>query len=287
MTCAEWLRKYTSVFQKAYIDEAADEVMLLLCHALRLNKAEVLARPERALTSSELTLLEGMVERRLQREPAAYITGEKEFYGLDFFVDHRVLIPRPETETLVEAAIDFHRSWALRNHRRMLAADIGTGCGAIAIALAVNIQEAQLYAVDISPVALEVAAINIHRHGFEERIIPVHGNLLEQIKQKMDLIVANLPYISRGDLPCLQPEIHLHEPPVALDGGEKGTDIIQALLEQAPDRLAAGGALVLEMGEGQEQRLMPVVKRSLPGADITLVKDLAGINRCMKVILPC
>ncbi len=286
MTCSEWLRKYTSVFRKAGTGEAGAEAMALLCHALHLNKAELLAVPEGTLTDSELTLLEGMAERRLRREPAAYITGHKEFFGLSFFVDHRVLIPRPETEALVEAAIEFYRSWALRNRRRMLAADIGTGCGAIAIALAANIPEAQLYAADISPDALEVAAINVNRHGLDKRITLIQGNLLEPINQKMDLIAANLPYIPHGDLPGLQPEIYLHEPLIALDGGGKGTDLIQALLEQAPDKLAAGGALFLEMGEGQEQRLMLLIKRSLPVADITLLKDLAGINRCMKIVTP-
>jgi release factor glutamine methyltransferase len=168
----------------------------------------------------------------------------------------------------------------------MLAADIGTGCGAIAIALAASIPEAHLYAVDISPDALEVAAINVHRHGLDERITLVQGNLLEPINRKMDLIAANLPYIPHGDLTGLQPEIYMHEPLIALDGGEKGTGLIQALLEQAPGRMAAGGALFLEIGEGQEQVLMPLAARFLPGAEIRLVKDLAGINRCMKINMP-
>ncbi|MDD5648603.1 MAG: HemK family protein methyltransferase, partial [Dehalococcoidia bacterium] len=118
-----------------------------------------------------------------------------------------MLIPRPETEGLVEAAIVFARSWVMHNHRRMLAADVGTGCGAIAITLAAHIPEAQIYAVDISSAALEVAAINVHRHGLDDRIVLVQGNLLEQINQKMDLIVANLPYIRRDELADIQPEI--------------------------------------------------------------------------------
>jgi len=287
VTAREWLRKYTSIFQQACIDEEAEEALALLCHALRLNKAALLSQPERMLTIGELTLLEGITERRLRREPTAYIAGQKEFYGLNFFVDPRVLIPRPETETLVEAAIEFHRSWALRNRRRMLAADIGTGCGAIAIALAANIAEAQLYAVDISPAALEVAAINVHRHELDKRVALIQGNLLEPIIQKIDLIVANLPYIPHGDLPGLQPEIYMYEPTNALDGGESGIDFIQALLEQSPGKLAAGGALFLEIGEEQEQVLMPLAARLLPGAEIGLVKDLAGINRCVKIIMPC
>jgi release factor glutamine methyltransferase len=283
VTCAEWLRKYTSVFREADIDEAGDEAMALLCHALRLNKAAVLSQPERTLADGELKLLEGMAERRLRREPTAYIIGQKEFYGLSFFVDPRVLIPRPETEMLVEAAVEFHRLWTLHNQRRILVADIGTGCGAIAIALAANIPEAQMLAVDISPAALEVAAINVHSHGLGKRITLVQGNLLEPIIQEVDLIVANLPYIPRKDVPGLQPEICMYEPPDALDGGESGIDLIRALLEQAPGKLAAGGALFLEMGEGQEQRLMPVIRDVLPGWQIALIKDLSGINRCITV----
>ncbi|MBN1689614.1 MAG: peptide chain release factor N(5)-glutamine methyltransferase [Dehalococcoidia bacterium] len=283
MTCAEWLRKYTTVFREVDIGEAGDEAMALLCHALRLNKAAMLSQLERTLTGSELTLLEGMTERRLRREPAAYITGEKEFYGLSLFVDPRVLIPRPETETLVEAAIEFQRSRALRNRRRMLAADVGTGCGAIAIALAANIPEAHLYAVDISPAALEVAVINVHCHGLGKRITLVQGNLLEQINQKMDLIVANLPYIRSVELAGLQPEIYLHEPILALDGGDRGTEIIETMLSQALNKMASDSALLLEIGAGQEERLGQIIRDILPGSDVALVKDLAGINRCMRI----
>jgi len=287
VTVREWLCKYASIFQQASIEEAADEASALLCHALKLGKAEIFAQPERALNVEELAMLDGLTVRRLRREPAAYITGCREFYGLNLFVDPRVLIPRPETEVLVEAAIVFARSWVMHNHRRMLAVDVGTGCGAIAIALATHVSEAQLYAVDISPAALEVTADNIHRHGLKQRIMPVRGDLLEPISGRTDLIVANLPYIPRGDLPGLQPEIYMYEPLDALDGGENGIDLIRALLEQSPDKLAAGGALFLEIGEGQEQRLMPVVTRLLRNAEIRLIKDLAGINRCMKIIMPC
>jgi len=283
VTCAEWLRKYTTVFREADIGEVGDEAIALLCHALGLNKAAVLAQPERVLTGAEILRLEERAVRRLRREPLAYITGEKEFYGLSFFVDPRVLIPRPETETLVEAAVEFHRSWTLRNHRQMLAADIGTGCGAIAIALAANIPEAHLYAVDISPAALEVAAINIHHHGLEERITPLEGNLLEQINRKMDLIVANLPYIRSGELAGLQPEIRLYEPASALDGGDRGTEIIEIMLSQALNKMASDSALFLEIGAGQQERLGQIIRDILPGSDVALVKDLAGINRCMRI----
>jgi len=283
VTAGEALRKYTSILQQAGIEEAADEATVLLCHVLRLGKAEIFVQPERALSGGELTLLDGLTARRLRHEPSAYITGHREFFGIDLFVDPRVLIPRPETETLVEAAIEFGRSWVARNQRRMLAADIGTGSGAIAIALAVHIPEALVYAVDISPGALDVAIFIVHRHGLDDQIILVQGNLLEPIDQKMDLIVANLPYIRGGELAGLQPEVYLHEPMVALDGGDRGTDVIEAMLSRVPGKMAPGGALYLEIGAGQDERLTPIVRDILPGSDVTLVKDLAGIDRCMRI----
>jgi len=283
VTAGEALRKYTSILQQAGIEEAVGEATVLLCHVLRLGKAEIFAQPERTLSGGELTLLDGLTARRLRHEPSAYITGHREFFGIDLLVDPRVLIPRPETETLVEAAIEFGRSWVARNQRRMLAADIGTGSGAIAIALAVHIPEVLVYAVDISPGALDIATLNVRRHGLDDQIILMQGNLLEQINQKLDLIVANLPYIRGGELAGLQPEVYLHEPMVALDGGDRGTDVIEAMLRQVPGKMAPGGALFLEIGAGQEERLTPIVRDILPGSDVTLVKDLAGIDRCMRI----
>lgn len=283
MTAREWLRKYTSIFQQAGIDEANDEAVVLLCHVLKLGKVQIFAQPERTLTGDELTLLDGLVARRLRHEPSAYITRNREFYGLDLFVDSRVLIPRPETEVLVEAAIEFGRSWIVLKRKQMLVADIGTGCGAIAIALAAHIPEAHVYAVDISPGAVEVAAINIHRHGFEDRIKLIPGNLLEQINRNMDLIVANLPYIPNEELAGLQPEVCLYEPMLALDGGDGGTAVIEAMISQVSGKIAPGGALFLEIGSGQGERLMPMVRDVLPGWEVALVKDLSGINRCMRI----
>jgi release factor glutamine methyltransferase len=283
VTAGEALRKYTSILKQAGIDEAPDEAGVLLCHVLKLSKAEIFAQPERILTGSELALLEGLIARRLRHEPSAYITGHREFFGIDLSVDSRVLIPRPETEVLVEAAIQFGRLWVARNNRRMLAADIGTGSGAIAIALALHIPEAPVYAVDISPGALEVAASNVRRHGLDDRITLVQGNLLEQIDQKMDLIVANLPYISAQGMLLLQPEIAGYEPDVALRGGVDGTEVIGKLLGQVSAKINQNGAIFMEIGEGQEDGIMPIIKSCLAGCVVTLIKDLAGINRVIQI----
>jgi len=283
VTCGQWLSKYTTIFQQAGIEEAADEAGVLLCHALKLSKAEVFSQPERIITAQELALLEGLAGRRLRREPSAYITQHKEFYELDLFVDPRVLIPRPETEALVEAAIEFARSWIERNKKAITIVDVGTGSGAIAIALAVHIPASLVYAVDISSAALEVAAINVERYRLKNRIIPVQSDLLQQINAEADIIAANLPYISQSGIRRLQPEITNYEPEVALQGGVDGIDVISRLLGQVPGKISPGGAVFLEIGQGQEDAIMPVIMRCLPGCRATLIKDLAGIHRVMKI----
>jgi release factor glutamine methyltransferase len=283
VTCGQWLRKYTSIFQQAGIEEAADEARVLLCHALKLSKSQLLAQTERIIVEDELALLGNLAGRRLEREPSAYILQNKEFYGLDLFVDSRVLIPRPETEILVEAAIGFARSWVADNKRAVTVVDVGTGSGAIAIALALNIQGSLVYAVDISAAALEVAAVNIERYGLKNRVIPVRSDLLQQINARVDIIAANLPYISVEGLPQLQPEITEFEPQVALQGGVRGMEVIVSLLEQVPEKINPDGAVFLEIGQGQEDGIMPVIGRCLPGCGVSLIKDLAGIHRVIKI----
>ena len=283
MTCGQWLRKYTSIFQRAGIEEAADEARVLLGYALKLSKAGIFAGQERILSGEELALLEGLAGRRLKREPSAYILGHKEFYGLDLCVDPRVLIPRPETEALVEAAIGFARSLVDLNKKVITAVDVGTGSGAIAIALALHIPGSMIYAVDISSAALEVAAVNIERFKLGERVITVQGDLLQQINARADIIVANLPYVSQGGMRLLQPEIANYEPEVALLSGADGTEDIARLLEQVSGKINQNGAVFLEIGRGQENEIMPLIARRLPGSGVTLINDLAGIHRVMKI----
>lgn len=283
MTAGEWLGKYTSIFRRAGIDEAADEARVLLCHVLKLSKAEILAQLERMITAEEVALLEGLAERRLKREPAAYITQNREFYGLEFLVDSRVLIPRPETELLVEEAVKFGLAWVERHKKAITVVDVGTGSGAIAIALATHVAGSIVHVVDISTAALEVAAVNIERHGLKNRVIPMQSDLLQQINCRVDIIVANLPYIPQSGMHLLQPEITEYEPEVALHGGMRGTEVIVRLLEQVPGKINPGGAVFLEIGQSQEDGIMPVIGRCLPGCGVSLVKDLAGINRVIKI----
>ncbi len=283
MTCGQWLRKYTSIFQQAGIEEAADEAMVLLFHLLKLSKAEIFLQPERIITAEELAPLDRLADRRLKREPSAYILQHKEFYGLDLFVDARVLIPRPETEILVEAAIGFARSLVDLNKKVITVVDVGAGSGAIAIALALHIPGSLVYAVDISAAALEVAAVNIAKYKLSGRVIPVQSDLLQQINGKADIVVANLPYIPQSGMRLLQPEIANYEPEVALLSGVGGIEVIGRLLEQVPGKINQKGAVFLEIGQGQEDGIMPVIGRCLPGCGVSLIKDLAGINRVIKI----
>ena len=283
MTCGQWLSKYTTIFQQAGIAEAAGEAVVLLGHVLELGRADIYSRPERIITEGELMLLEGVAERRLKRESSAYILKRKEFFGLDIFVDRRVLIPRPETEVLVEAAIEFARSYVEDNKRVITIVDVGTGSGAIAIALALHVPCSLIYAADVSAAALEMAAVNIARYKLGERVIPVQSDLLQQINTGADIITANLPYIPQSGMRLLQPEIADYEPNLALEGGVRGTEVIARLLGQAPGKIKPGGAVFLEIGEGQEDDIMPVISRCLPGSDVTLIKDLAAIQRVIKI----
>jgi len=283
VTCGHWLSKYTTIFQQAGIGEAEGEAGVLLGHALGLGKAEIFARPERIITAEELALLEVLAGRRLKREPSAYILRHKEFFGLDIFVDRRVLIPRPETEILVESAIEFARSYIADNKKAITIVDVGTGSGAIAIALARNIPGSLIYAADISAAALEVAAVNIAVYKLEERIITVQSDLLQQINAGVDIITANLPYIPQSGMRLLQPEIADYEPDLALEGGVRGTEFIIRLLGQVSGKIKPSGAVFLEIGEGQEDDIIPVIARRLPGSGITLIKDLAGVQRVIKI----
>jgi release factor glutamine methyltransferase len=275
-------RKYTSTFKEQGIADAADEARVLICNVLKISTAEFFAQPGRLLEDKEQSALAALAERRIKGEPAAYITGCKEFFGIDFNVDSRVLVPRPETELLVEAALEFCRE---RDGGRVIA-DVGTGSGAIAVALALNLPGAFIYAVDISAGALEVAACNIARYGLQDRIKLLQGDLLAPLAVPADVIVANLPYIALDEMRHLPAEVSGHEPEIALSGGERGTEVIGRLLAQAKGRINPGGIVLLEIGIGQEDEIFKMVKRILPSAGVALQTDLAGIKRVVKVTIP-
>ena len=268
----------------AGIDDAALEAEVLLRHVCGLDRAGLLQRLDQEPTPEQEQRFHTYVERRLCREPSAYITGHREFYGLDFLVTPATLIPRPETETLVEAAVELLASartaaGARPGHDSPVIVDVGTGSGAIAVSLARTCPNALLYATDTSSLALTVARHNAGRLAVERRIVFGRGNLLEPVTAYVELIVANLPYVRSGDLPGLQPEVRDYEPLSALDGGPDGLDCIRRLLRQAPRYLRPHGAIALEFGDGQEQELSLLASRLLPAYEVEVRNDLAGRPR--------
>jgi len=281
------LQSITQTLRGAKVADASVEAELLLGHVLGMSRTGLYTGPERPLTSTETERLRDLVRRRLDREPAAYILGHCEFYGIDFYVDSRTLIPRPETELLVEEALELAQRIS-RQGRQTSIADIGTGCGAIAISLALALPRAKIYATDISPSALRVAEVNCRRHGVHGQVELLQGNLLEPLPQAADVIVANLPYVKDCEVADLSPEIRGYEPTIAWAGGRDGLDKIREVLEQMWGKrgahLGEGPAyLLLEIGQGQGEMVTSLVNDYFPQASIELVSDLGGIERVVKV----
>jgi release factor glutamine methyltransferase len=252
---------------------------LLLAHALGANRAAVLARPEQQLTPKQLTRFRDLITRRGNREPLAYVVGHREFFGLDFSVDHRVLIPRPETELLVEHTLEI----ASRMAAPVRIADVGAGSGAIGVSLAVRLSGATIYALDDSAGALEVVAENARRHRVAHRVHCQRSNLLAALPGPVDLITANLPYVTTEEWQSLAPEIRDHEPRSALDGGTDGLDLIDRLLATAGPCLRPAGAILLEIGAGQGVAATTLAREYLPQARVRLVPDYAGLDRLVIV----
>ncbi len=234
------------LLQEEGFDTPCLDAEVLLGHVLGLTRAQIHAHPKRRLDASELDSYRELIERRRQHEPVAYILGCKEFYGLDFYVDRRVLIPRPETELLVEKGLEIGRAASYP----LTIADVGTGCGAIAISLAVHLPQAIIYALDASPEALEVSALNRRRHSVERRVHLLQGDLLSPLPDPVDLIVANLPYVSWAEWEQLPRTITAYEARSALDGGPDGLDAIRRLLAQAR-QLKPQTTILLEIGATQ------------------------------------
>jgi release factor glutamine methyltransferase len=282
MTAAEALSLTKQRLSVAGIESASLEAVFLLRHLLGVSSAKLYADPQRALTEDERARLYNMLQRRLTREPLAYILNDCGFYGHDFYVDRRVLIPRPETELLVDQAIECAR-YCPGDH--IAIADIGTGSGAIAISLAHALSRAQVYATDISRDALAVAELNVSCHGMAQRILLLQGNLAEPLPQPVDILVANLPYVCSAELPTLAPEIAHFEPRLALSGGPDGLEPTRMLASQLPAKLAQYGYVLLEVGKGQAEAVCGVVAAHLPTADLWTVVDPAGTARVVRGVL--
>ncbi len=252
--------------------------MRLLRYILGISPVHLYLDLNRQLSPEREEAFWHLIERRLTGEPTAYITGHREFYGLDFRVDPRVLIPRPESELLVEMAIKVAEKQTISR-----IAEIGTGCGAIAVSLALNLPQAEIYATDISTSALEVALLNCRKHEVTDRIRLLHGNMLEPLPEPVDLIVANLPYVEERDLLSASPLNF--EPYLALNGGTDGLNIIRQLCCQVNGSLRPGGCLLMEIGSGQATAVTDFLRYLFPSAKIDVESDLSGIDRVVSLTL--
>lgn len=262
-------------------DEAPLEAELLLRHALSVDRVHLYQRLNNDLTRRQERRYHRLLDRRRAHEPTAYITGHREFFGLEFEVGPAALIPRPETEVLVEIVIDFiQRRYASQG---VSVADVGVGPGTIAVALAHTLPNIDVIATDTSKRALKLAERNAARHGVAGQIAFVHGNLLSPLSEPVDVIASNLPYVRTSDWEALPPEIRDYEPRAALDGGADGLRHVRRLLKQAPQHLKPGGALFAEIGDEQGSLAEGAAKRLFPDADVQIRPDLAGLDRVLCV----
>jgi release factor glutamine methyltransferase len=279
MTRRQALNRARELLASHKIEDASLEAEILLRHTLKIDRVQFYTEPDCKLTNQQGETYWQLIERRIKGEPSAYIIGHREFFGLDFYVDRNVLIPRPETELLVEQAIAYSAKYT--NPKIV---DVGTGCGAIAISLAIHLPQARIYAIDISEAALKIASRNCRIHHVEERVKLILSDLLENIPAQIDIIVANLPYVTTSDLS--QVNTSGYEPALALNGGADGLDVVRRLCLQVKNKLHPNGCLLMEIGMGLAKTTAEFLKKLYPSVSIDLISDMAGIERIIRMTLP-
>ena len=281
MNVKENLHITSQELMKTGSPDAKLEAEVLLRHVLKIDRATMFRDLEENISEDNVTNIASLVKRRIQKEPLAYITGIKEFYGLMFEVSEGVLIPRPETELLVETAITKAK---LLKKNEINIVDVGTGSGAIAVSLAVNIPNSNVIAIDLSKSALEIADENRRTHGMYSRIKLRLGNLLEPVTENIDILVSNPPYIRKDRLHSLQEEV-LKEPMLALDGGEDGLRLIAELLTQARERMDSTSIILFEIDSDQGIEASKISKNTFPLGDVSVLKDLNNDDRAVLIEL--
>jgi release factor glutamine methyltransferase len=253
---------------------------VLLRHVLNMEKEQLYVNGDAPISAGQEAMFRDVLLQRSRREPVAYITGHKEFWSLDFFVTPAVLVPRPETELLVEVALQYVTQLASGSPLKVL--DVGAGCGAISVCLAKEQAAMEIVAVDISALALDVARVNAGRHGVVDRIRFLAGDLfapVEPLPETFDLIVSNPPYIRTGELSMLAPEIREWEPTIALDGGPDGLDTYRRMIEEGHSYLTTGGSIVLEIGADMASAVADLFSRSGCYGPASVYQDYAGKDR--------
>ena len=283
MTLGRVLEETRLSLESHGVEEASLEADLFLMKALGLDRSHLYSSPERTVTPEERVSLARDLVRRLNGEPWPYICGYREFYGLQIRLSPGVFIPRPETELLVDLALELARTFPADRPLRI--ADVCTGSGAIAVALAVHLPQAVVYATDISPLALETARLNCEDHRVEGRVVLLKGNLLAPVPGQVDMVVSNPPYVPRADLPHLSKEVR-SEPLDALDGGEDGLEVVRSLVPQALSLLGRPGGLIMEISPGQGNEVCRLAHAMAPEGSFTLHNDLAGRQRAMLARIP-
>jgi release factor glutamine methyltransferase len=285
MNVGQVLKEGTSLLRSCQIETPRLDAEVLLAFVLQKNRAEFLICPERELDAAELEKYRNLLEKRSRGVPVAYLLGSKEFMSLAFKVTPQVLIPRPETELLVERALRFLKALEGQEGQAPLVADVGTGSGAIAVSLAYYHSDVKVFATDISREALAVAAANARSYGLEKKICFYQGDLLEPLlaeKESGVLVAANLPYIPSISLAQLPLEVSC-EPVTALDGGSDGLDLYRRLLPQAAKFLRPGGLLLCEVGPGQARSLAGLLPPEL-WRKTRIEKDCQGQERLLTTV---
>ena len=282
-TFGEVIAEARRLLEQAGIESAEQEALWIVEHVLRLPVHHVLTKRDRVLSLTELMATRGLLERRVGREPLQYILGTQEFCGLEFHVNPAVLIPRPETELLVE-----YVAQRIPAERQATIVDVCTGSGCIAVTIARLRPRARVIATDLSNPSLDVARQNATRHEVCERITWLEGDLLrplaeQEMEGRIDIIVSNPPYIAEADWATLQPEVRLFEPRGALVAGPQGTELHERLLQESGRYLSPGGALIMEIGAGQACAMRRIVEQISGYRFHQLVYDAAGLERVVIV----
>jgi release factor glutamine methyltransferase len=282
LSLGEAVVRADDILRAAGCDSPRLDAELLLASSLGITRSQLHLRWHDIMTPVLVNAFSSNVYRRQQREPLAYILKRRAFYDTELEVDPSTLIPRPETELLAQEAI----AWCQRRGEQQLwAADVGTGSGALAIALARHVPWLQVCAIDRSEAAVVVAERNVKRYGLQNRVRLSVGDLLEGVQCEFDVIVANLPYIPSARLAELAPEVSRYEPQHALDGGESGIDIIARMCQQVPKCLKQPGLLLLEIDGGQGGRVKSLLSNVLPLAEVRVLQDYAGLERIVRAEL--
>ncbi len=279
MKLRELLVRATNELSGRRIDNPNLEAEVLLRHVIDLRRDSFFASLDEDLTTDQETLVLELVTQRASGTPLAYLTGHREFFGLDFVVNSSVLIPRQETELLVEKVLELVKQ---HSGEALTVVDVGTGTGAIAVAIAYNAPDAAVIATDVDPDALDVAAENCRRHGVADRVRLEHGDLLDPIESPVDIVVSNPPYLNSKDMALAPIEVR-REPGVALDGGDDGLDVIRRLLRQLPPKLKAGGSAFIEIDHLQIEEVMKLAGDAFPNAEVSFERDLLGLARVVTI----